>query len=119
MEAPPDRQELIAAWMSGYFNASRNQPTVDLSRFATNKKLVEKYCKRRKKRKSDECHSKGSILKINRRQPTDTISGLAGVQNCLDDPQLGFEFVDRVIVDDWYGGLERNNPTVEEFTADR
>jgi acid stress chaperone HdeB len=48
MEAPPDRQELIAAWMSGYFNASRNQPTVDLSRFATNKKLVEKYCKRRK-----------------------------------------------------------------------
>ena len=48
MEAPADRQELIAAWMSGYFNASRNQPTVDLSRFATNKKLVEKYCKRRK-----------------------------------------------------------------------
>jgi acid stress chaperone HdeB len=48
MKASPDRQELIAAWMSGYFNASRNQPIVDLSRFATNKKLVEKYCKRRK-----------------------------------------------------------------------
>jgi acid stress chaperone HdeB len=48
LEAPPDRQELIAAWMSGYFNASRNQPTVDLSRFAANKNRVEKYCKRRK-----------------------------------------------------------------------
>jgi acid stress chaperone HdeB len=48
LEAPPDRQELIAAWMSGYFNASINQPTVDLSRFAANKSRVEKYCKRRK-----------------------------------------------------------------------
>jgi hypothetical protein len=37
MKASPDRQELIAAWMSGYFNASRNQPIVDLSRFATTK----------------------------------------------------------------------------------
>jgi acid stress chaperone HdeB len=49
LQAAPDRQELIAAWMSGYFNASRNQPIVDLSRFATNKKLVEKYCKQRKR----------------------------------------------------------------------
>ena len=45
MEAPPQRQELIAAWMSGYFNAARDLPTVDFGRFATNKKLVEKYCK--------------------------------------------------------------------------
>jgi HdeA/HdeB family len=48
MEAPPERQELIAAWMSGYFNAARDLPTVDFGRFATNKKLVEKYCKPRK-----------------------------------------------------------------------
>ena len=48
MEAPLDRQELIAAWMSGYFNAAKNQPIVDFSRFVANKKLVEKYCKRRK-----------------------------------------------------------------------
>ena len=48
MEAPPERQELIAAWMSGYFNAARDMPTVDFGRFATNKKLVEKYCKPRK-----------------------------------------------------------------------
>jgi len=45
LEAPPDRQELIAAWMSGYFNAARNMPTVDFGRFATNKKLVAKYCR--------------------------------------------------------------------------
>ena len=49
MEAPPDRQELIAAWMSGYFNAERNMPTVDFSRFATNKKLVAKYCRSHRK----------------------------------------------------------------------
>jgi acid stress chaperone HdeB len=48
MEAPADRQELIAAWMSGYFNAAKNQPIVDLKRFAKNKELAEKYCKRRK-----------------------------------------------------------------------
>ncbi len=49
MEAPPDRQELIAAWMSGYFNAERNMPTVDFVRFATNKKLVAKYCRSHRK----------------------------------------------------------------------
>ncbi len=48
MEAPPERQELFAAWMSGYFNSARNMPTVDFGRFATNKKLVEKYSKPRK-----------------------------------------------------------------------
>lgn len=46
--ADPERQELVAAWMSGYFNAAKNQPLVDLKRFETNKKLVAKYCKRRK-----------------------------------------------------------------------
>ena len=45
MEAPLDQQELIAAWMSGYFNSERNMPTVDFARFATNKKLVAKYCR--------------------------------------------------------------------------
>src|SRR5271167_361487 len=49
IEAPPDRQELIAAWMSGYFNAERNMPTVDFGRFATNKKLVAKYCRSHRK----------------------------------------------------------------------
>jgi hypothetical protein len=49
LESPPERQEQFAAWMSGYFNAERNMPMVDLKRFATNKKLVEKYCRRHKK----------------------------------------------------------------------
>ena len=49
LDVPPDRQEQYAAWMSGYFNAARNMPMVDLKRFATNKKLVEKYCKGHKK----------------------------------------------------------------------
>jgi hypothetical protein len=49
LESPPERQEQFAAWMSGYFNAERNMPMVDLKRFATNKKLVEKYCRGHKK----------------------------------------------------------------------
>jgi len=48
LEAPLDRQEWIAAWMSGYFNQERNMPTVDFKRFATNKRLVTNYCQRRK-----------------------------------------------------------------------
>ena len=35
LEAPPERQNLMAAWMSGYFNAARNMPTVDFGRYAT------------------------------------------------------------------------------------
>ena len=49
LESPAVRQEQYAAWMSGYFNAERNMPMVDLKRFATNKKLVEKYCRGHKK----------------------------------------------------------------------
>jgi acid stress chaperone HdeB len=49
LESPPERQEQFAAWMSGYFNAARNMPMVDLKKFATNKKLVEKYCRSHKK----------------------------------------------------------------------
>jgi hypothetical protein len=49
LAAPPERQEQFAAWMSGYFNAERNIPMVDLKRFSTNKKKVEKYCRSNKK----------------------------------------------------------------------
>jgi antirestriction protein ArdC len=45
----PERQEQFAAWMSGYFNAERNMPMVDLKRFAANKRKVEKYCRSSKK----------------------------------------------------------------------
>jgi hypothetical protein len=40
-----ERQEMIAAWMSGYFRASTNQPVFDFQRYANNKKSVAKYCK--------------------------------------------------------------------------
>jgi acid stress chaperone HdeB len=45
LEAPPERQNLMAAWMSGYFNAARNMPTVDFGRYATNKRLVAEHCR--------------------------------------------------------------------------
>jgi acid stress chaperone HdeB len=45
LESDAERQELVAAWMSGFFNASRNQPRVDFARFALNKNRVGKYCK--------------------------------------------------------------------------
>ena len=43
-----DTQDVIAAWMSGYFNAAKNQSMVDLARFERNRKAVEKYCKTHK-----------------------------------------------------------------------
>ena len=43
-----DTQDVLAAWMSGYFNAAKNQSMVDLSRFERNRKAVEKYCKTHK-----------------------------------------------------------------------
>jgi acid stress chaperone HdeB len=45
LEAPPERQNLITAWMSGYFNAARNMPTVDFGRYANNKRLVAEHCR--------------------------------------------------------------------------
>jgi HdeA/HdeB family len=45
LESPPQRQEQFAGWMSGYFNAEQNMPMVDLKRFVTNKKRVERYCR--------------------------------------------------------------------------
>ena len=41
----PELQNLMAAWMSGYFNAARNMPTVDFGRHATNKRLVAEHCR--------------------------------------------------------------------------
>ncbi len=43
-----DKQDVLAAWMSGYFNAAKNQSMVDLARFERNRKAVEKYCKTHK-----------------------------------------------------------------------
>jgi acid stress chaperone HdeB len=43
-----DNQDVIAAWMSGYFNAAKNQSVLNLTRFDRNRKAVEKYCKSHK-----------------------------------------------------------------------
>jgi acid stress chaperone HdeB len=46
LEAPADRQDIIASWMSGYFNAARNNAVLDTGRFEKNKASVTAYCKR-------------------------------------------------------------------------
>ena len=43
-----DTKDVLAAWMSGYFNAAKNQSMVDLTRFERNRKAVETYCKKHK-----------------------------------------------------------------------
>ena len=45
LEYSPSRQEMVAAWMSGYFNASINQPVVSLEKFEYNKRVVTDYCR--------------------------------------------------------------------------
>jgi acid stress chaperone HdeB len=47
MSADPERKELVASWMSGYFSASKNLNVLDFRYVARNKKVVENYCKRR------------------------------------------------------------------------
>jgi len=48
MSKDRDTKDVIAAWISGYYNAAKNQNMVDLSRFDRNRKAVEKYCKTHK-----------------------------------------------------------------------
>jgi hypothetical protein len=43
-----ERQDLIAAWMSGNFNAARNQSVLNLARFDRNRKAIEHYYKTHK-----------------------------------------------------------------------
>ena len=66
LEAPPERQDLIAAWMSGYFNAARNMPTVDFGRFATNRESGHEILPGAPQRQFDERHSQSSFLKQSR-----------------------------------------------------
>ena len=46
LESDRDRQDIIASWMSGYFNAARNNAVLDTTRFERNKATVTSYCKR-------------------------------------------------------------------------
>jgi acid stress chaperone HdeB len=47
MTSDPDRKELVASWMSGYFSASKNLNVLDFRYVERNRKVVETYCKRR------------------------------------------------------------------------
>lgn len=48
MVADPDRQQLIASWMSGYFSASKNLYMLDFQYVDYNTKVVGAYCKKHK-----------------------------------------------------------------------
>jgi acid stress chaperone HdeB len=47
MTSDPDRKELVASWMSGYFSASKNLNVLDFRYVERNRKVVETYCKKR------------------------------------------------------------------------
>lgn len=44
-----DKQVLIGAWMSGYYNASPNRQDLDITRYKANSKRFSNYCKRHRK----------------------------------------------------------------------
>ena len=46
-----ERRALVAAWMSGYFSASKNLSTLDFQYVEYNKKVVGAYCRKHKREK--------------------------------------------------------------------
>jgi hypothetical protein len=48
LNAAWDQQNFMRAWMSGYFNASRNNNILDFRYLKRNEKKVTAYCKRHK-----------------------------------------------------------------------
>ncbi len=46
LEADKERQDIIAAWMSGYYSAARNNPVFNASLFNNNRSKVTAHCKR-------------------------------------------------------------------------
>lgn len=46
LEADKPRQDLIAAWMSGYYNAAKNNPVFNATLFQQNRNKVTAHCKR-------------------------------------------------------------------------
>src|SRR5690349_11933323 len=46
LEADKARQDLIAAWMSGYYSAARSNPVFNASLFQQNRNKVTAHCKR-------------------------------------------------------------------------
>ena len=62
LSSDPERQETIAYWMSGYLHAARNQPVLDFSRLANNRKLVGAYLQEKRRRDADERHSENRAI---------------------------------------------------------
>lgn len=46
LEADKDRQDLIAAWMSGYYSAAKNNPVFNAALFQQNRNKITAHCKR-------------------------------------------------------------------------
>jgi acid stress chaperone HdeB len=46
LEADKARQDLIAAWMSGYYNAAKNNPVFNATLFQQNRNRIAAHCKR-------------------------------------------------------------------------
>ena len=46
LSQPTDRQNILASWMSGYFNAAQNNAMLDTARFERNKATVTAYCRK-------------------------------------------------------------------------
>ena len=49
-DTPPDRQQLIAWWMRGYFSAAKNLSMIDFRYIDYNTKVVTAYCKKKQNR---------------------------------------------------------------------
>ena len=48
LASDPDRKELIASWMGGYFGASKNLYMLDFRYVERNTRVVNNYCRTRK-----------------------------------------------------------------------
>jgi acid stress chaperone HdeB len=46
LEADKARQDLIAAWMSGYYNAAKGNPVFNATLFTSNRNRIAAHCKR-------------------------------------------------------------------------
>lgn len=46
LKSDRDQQDIIAGWMSGYFNSARNVSVLNVTQAARNRASVSAYCKR-------------------------------------------------------------------------
>jgi acid stress chaperone HdeB len=50
LDSPPERQNLIAWWMRGYFSAAKNLSMIDFRYVEYNTRVVTAYCKKKQNR---------------------------------------------------------------------